>query len=96
MGLGSIYDHPPTGGSATSVGWHVHSPSELLSLVCVLDDVPLRGRKLRQYDAWRPAALEVGVASRDGRRPRTDLLTSARTKLREASEYDYSTLKFPQ
>ncbi|MFL5841731.1 MAG: hypothetical protein ACJ77Z_14880 [Thermoleophilaceae bacterium] len=53
----------------------------------LLDRAGLRGRKLRQYEAWRPAAIEIGHALTEQRRRDSGLIAAARAQLQAASEY---------
>jgi hypothetical protein len=87
LGLGTVCDVRPGPGQSPVAVWQVTGARQLIRLVDVSDAAGVRGRKLRQYRAWRPAALEIGEASLQ-RRPRDlDLIAAARTALRQASEY---------
>jgi hypothetical protein len=87
LGLGSVCDvraNPPLSPVAV---WHVTGARQMGRVVEVLDACSLRGRKLRQYRAWRPAALEIAAASFAGRPRDLALIAEARDALRSVSKY---------
>jgi hypothetical protein len=53
----------------------------------VLDSAPLLGRKLKQYSAWRTAAVELAEADRIRRAPDAAILERARAELTAVSRY---------
>lgn len=85
--IGTVCDvkaYPP---SAPTARWHVTAAGDMEAAVTVLNAAGLRGRKLRQYLAWRPAALDAGCARRDGRPPNSDVVAAAETAVKRASRY---------
>jgi hypothetical protein len=87
LGLGSVCDVRAKPPQSPVVVWHVTGARQMAGVVGILDRCGLRGRKQRQYRAWRPAALEITRASSE-RRPRDlQLIARAREELRRASEY---------
>jgi hypothetical protein len=87
FGLGLVRDVPATPPSAPTAAWRVVAARDLPALVELLDRAGLRGRKLRQYQAWRPAALEIGHARQEQRSRDSSLIAAARAQLQAASEY---------
>jgi len=65
FGMGSVcdVDTPPPWSPAAV--WHVTSARDVLRGIGIFDDVGLLGRKKRQFDAWRPGAEAVAMASMD-------------------------------
>lgn len=88
VGIGSLYHNRAYESSAPSITWTVHRRPELLPLVELLDGIGLRGRKLRQYEAWRPGAVEAGTSWFEGHLPRREVIDASRESLRRASAYD--------
>lgn len=87
FGIGTVLDvkaYPP---SAPTARWHVTAMRDMDTAVRVLNAAGLRGRKLRQYLAWRPAAIEAGSASRENRPIDPDVVATAKTALKLASRY---------
>jgi hypothetical protein len=83
-GLGSIYLSRAYGSSQPSAAWVIRRRDQLKPAVEVLDHAGLRGRKLREYEVWREAALEFGKpAPRRSKR----LVEQAATKLAETRAY---------
>ena len=87
FGIGTVVDVKACPPSAPTARWHVTAMRDMQAAVKVLNAAPLRGRKLRQYLAWRPAAIEAGQASRDGRPIDVDVISTAQTALERASRY---------
>jgi hypothetical protein len=85
--LGKVTDQNAVPPSAPTASWRVLAAGDMASAVRVLDRAGLRGRKARQFAAWRVAALEVAHAKRDGRTVNVDVLRRARTALGRASRY---------
>ena len=85
--IGTVVDVKACPPSAPTARWHVTAMRDMEAAVKVLDAAPLRGRKLRQYLAWRPAAIEAAQASRDGRPIDVNVVSTAQTALKRASRY---------
>jgi hypothetical protein len=60
---------------------------ELGQMARLLDEAGLRGRKRREFDIWRDAALELEAARVEHRRRRARLIVHAGTALIEARRY---------
>jgi hypothetical protein len=58
-GLGGIYATGAYRTSRPAAAWNVHRRDEMPHAVELLERCGLRGRKLREFDVWREAALEV-------------------------------------
>ena len=56
-GCGRVYGPREQAGSSPVVAWIVVSRQDLFDLVAALDRIPPKGRKLREYEIWREAAL---------------------------------------
>jgi hypothetical protein len=87
LGMGSVVDvaaRPPDNPACV---WTVCARAELLDAVQLLDAAGLLGRKRRQYEVWRPAALEVAKAAIEGRAADSNIVAKARRALRAASAY---------
>jgi hypothetical protein len=56
LGMGRLAAVPARNGSRPQVTWKIESKVECLALVRLLDEHPLRGRKLNEYEIWREAA----------------------------------------
>jgi hypothetical protein len=95
FGLGLVRDIPATPPSAPTTAWRVVAAADLLVLVDLFDRAGLRGRKLRQYEAWRPAAIEIGCARVGARRVDRDLIETARSAFVQASAYRSEIDKLP-
>jgi hypothetical protein len=95
FGLGLVRDAPATPPSAPTSCWRVVAARDLPALVRLLDRAGLRGRKLRQYEAWRPAALEIGRALKERRTRDVGLIAEARAQLRAASAYQSEARAIP-
>jgi hypothetical protein len=87
FGIGSIYRSGAHGRSKPAAMWVVHARRHLAAAVELLDAAGLRGRKLRQYAAWRPAALELADAAAVGRALDPAILAEARRRLAAAGRY---------
>jgi hypothetical protein len=85
--LGHVTDIAATPPSAPTAAWVVSSAKDLPGVVSLLDRAPLRGRKLRQFNAWRNGALEIGSAAAEGRPQDADLIARARSAFATASAY---------
>lgn len=86
LGIGRVYDHRERSRTPTA-SWVVSSRRELKTAIEVLDAAPLLGRKRKQYDPWRAAAVELVEADTVGRRPDPRTLGRAREGLTVVSCY---------
>jgi LAGLIDADG endonuclease len=68
FGLGSVRDHAAYGPESPSATWLICATDELGAAVRVFELAQLRGRKSRQFEAWREAAEERVFARLAGRR----------------------------
>src|SRR3954453_15045862 len=80
-GLGTVYVTPPYRNPNPAAVWIVHRADQLPSAVEVLEHAGLRGRKLREFEVWREAALE---AAKPAVRRSDSLLDTAAARLKEA------------
>jgi hypothetical protein len=87
FGIGSVVDVKTVPPAAPAAVWNVTRRNDLFWGVQLLDAAGLRGRKRRQYRAWRPAALELATAGAEQRGPRRDILIEARSSLAAATAY---------
>ncbi len=87
FGVGSIYDLKAQKTWSPSSVWIVLARGELRRSIEILDSAGIRGRKLRQYLAWRPAAAELARCDSTGATPDLDILAHAKEALLDASEY---------
>ena len=65
LGLGNLVAVRARNGSRPQVMWRIDSKVECAALVDLLDEYPLRGRKLNEYELWR-GAVGIWVARRYG------------------------------
>jgi hypothetical protein len=79
--IGAIYDSPASGTSAPASVWSVFSRADLSRAVDLLSQTELRGRKARQFAAWR-RAIEVLVTRGHGSQ-----FTTARRAFLQTSRY---------
>jgi LAGLIDADG endonuclease len=56
LGLGRLIPVRARNGSRPQVAWTIESKVECAALIDLLDEHPLRGRKLTEYEIWREAA----------------------------------------
>lgn len=82
---GRVYRHQPKGRKPPVTAWVVFSRADLMRIVQILDGLPPRGRKRREYDVWRQAVLEY--AKPGPRRPIHERLGELCSELAEASAY---------
>jgi hypothetical protein len=87
LGLGRLTPVPARNGSRPQLLWKIESKLECSVLVDLLDEHPLRGRKVKEYAIWREAvsawaARRYGLAP--GSRSRLEQLATA---LKAAREY---------
>jgi hypothetical protein len=87
MGLGRIYQSRPGPPCNPAARWTVGRQSELASLIEVLDRAILRGRKRREFEAWRVGAEEFIAARRAGRKRDLQRIEQAMQALREARRF---------
>lgn len=95
FGLGSVSNGAAYGRSAPTAQWYFGADRDILRVVDLFDECALLGRKRRQYAAWRPAAIEIGLAHRDGRPVDTRVTAEAQAKLAAASAYAPETIPGP-
>lgn len=87
FGIGTVIDVSACPPAAPTARWHVTAMRDMDAAVRVLNAAGLRGRKLRQYLAWRPAAIEAGCASREKRPVDPAIIDTAKAALKRASRY---------
>lgn len=85
--IGSVCDIAPSQTANPAAAWIVTSRRDLARVVDLLDAAELRGRKLRQYLAWRPAALALARLAAGAGSFDAHILTDSRRRLASASEY---------
>jgi hypothetical protein len=83
-GLGSIYLTPAYRSSRPAAAWVIYRRDQLKPAVDLLDRAGLRGRKLREFEVWREAALEFHKARAQRSRR---IIDRAVTDLAEARTY---------
>ena len=87
-GVGSIREWQPSSGPVNPTAvWLVHRRRDLGRLVEIFDAVGLRGRKRREFAAWRTGVVELLAAMREGRRPNAATMVEARRRLVAARAY---------
>jgi hypothetical protein len=86
-GLGRLYSAPRRGRTAPSVSWIIYRRSELATAARLLSAAGLRGRKWREFVAWRPAAVELASAEAERRRPRANVIATSHRALAQARMY---------
>ena len=85
--LGRVYTNraqPPASPTAT---WTVYRQAELPRLIQVLDRAVLRGRKRREFEAWRVGAEEFIAARQAARKRDRTLVAEAIDALRDARRF---------
>jgi hypothetical protein len=95
FGIGRVVRVRQSPPGAAVAHWHVTARAGLLKAIQVLDEAPLLGRKRRQYDAWRPGALELVEAGLGQRPADVDLVKRSRADLSQASAYFAPSLQLP-
>jgi hypothetical protein len=80
LGLGHLMPVAACGRSRPQVRWSIESKLECQILTEVLDAHPLRGRKRREYEIWREAAI-LWASKRHGAGP------GVRARLAKLAEY---------
>ena len=83
-GLGSIYLTGAYRTSKPAAAWVIHRRDQLPRAVELLERARLRGRKLREFEVWREAALAVAKPS--AKRSR-DLIHDTAARLKEIRAY---------
>jgi hypothetical protein len=68
FGLGLVRDHPAYDNPNPSATWMICATNELAPAVELFEAAELRGRKRREFEAWREAAHERAFARIGGRR----------------------------
>lgn len=86
-GVGSVRQMRACGSSQPSAAWQVHRHQDMAPLLEWLEPLPLAGRKQRQYEAWRPAAVEIMRAVAEVRRPDEAILDAAAAAFADVSAY---------
>jgi hypothetical protein len=87
FGMGTVHDLRPEGQASPAAAWIVHKRADVLRAIELLDAAGLRGRKQRQYLAWREGAREVAAASLAGRPPDPEVVRAAKDALAAATAY---------
>ena len=87
FGLGLVRDTGSTPTGTPTAAWRVVAARDLHAVVDLFDRAGLRGRKLRQYEPWRRAALEIGSARLERRAHDAELIAAARSAFAHASAY---------
>jgi hypothetical protein len=67
FGIGTVRDHRPYGNPSPSVTWLICAGDEMGAAVRLFEAAVLRGRKRREFDAWRDIAEERVWARMAGR-----------------------------
>jgi hypothetical protein len=83
-GLGSIYLSRAHGTSRPAAAWVIHRSDEMQPAVELLERVGLRGRKLREFEVWREAAVE---AAKPRHRRCPHVIDDAAVQLKEIRAY---------
>jgi hypothetical protein len=86
-GIGRVSDGPASGTSRPTARWTVLRHDELETAIDLLARAGLRGRKRREFDAWRVGALEFVAARSQGRRRNHDIVGRHAETLRAARRY---------
>ncbi len=87
-GLGRIYDLPAYGTGRPSATWIVSRRDQLEPAVALLEAVGLRGRKAREFAAWRHAAREFASAAAAGRRRNRAAVARLQAELAHIRRYE--------
>jgi LAGLIDADG endonuclease len=87
LGLGKVYEYGPESSSGPVAAWVVCGQGELERLVVFFNRAVLRGRKRREFDAWRHGAEEFMAARRSRRKREQGRLDEAIASLRDARKY---------
>jgi LAGLIDADG endonuclease len=87
LGLGKVYAYGPESSSGPVAAWIVCGQGELERLVGVFNRAVLRGRKRREFDAWRHGAEEFIAARRSHRKREQGRLDEAIEALRDTRQY---------
>jgi hypothetical protein len=87
LGLGRVYAFRPRPPAHPTARWIVGRQSDVERLVTVLDRAILRGRKRREFEAWREGAEEFIAARRTGRKRDPQRIAQAMQALREARRF---------
>lgn len=88
FGFGKVIPVAAGVGQNPVVLWHVTARAELRKALRVLDEAPLLGLKRAQYEAWRPAAVELVGARAEERPADMGVLVDARKRLTEIRAYE--------
>ena len=83
-GLGSVYVTAAYRSSRPAAVWVIHRRDQLARAVRLLESAGLRGRKLREFQVWRDAALDDG---KPASRRSHELIDRAATRLAAARTY---------
>jgi hypothetical protein len=87
FGLGTVRDRQPYGNRHPSVTWLICAGDELGAAVRLFEAATLRGRKRREFEAWRDAAEERVWARIGPRRPDRARLEDAGDRLAALRTY---------
>lgn len=87
FGLGRVIRERATSDRRPCALWHISSRVQLVDAIALLDRVPLLGVKRAQYDAWRPAAVEIALNRGRGSQPDLGVLVRSGNLLAAARRY---------
>jgi hypothetical protein len=87
FGLGKVGEQPAYENPNPSATWRICATADFLPAVELFEAAELRGRKRREFEVWREAALERAFARIGGRRWERGRVAAVATRLKELRVY---------
>ncbi len=94
FGIGRVYVYPAYGPGNPCAQWVVFSRDDLACAVSIFEQAALRGRKARQFEAWKQGVQHLVTAQATGSAIETAAFRDARRRLELASRYSPASAHF--